>query len=84
MDDPIPALNPAEFGSYENFIAARVGGVRATRGTSRLEITGLLAKTDEDEDGGKEPVTIGRVGHFVNLSTGSLRELQIDLWGAEA
>ena len=31
MDDPIPTLNPAEFGSYENYIAARVDGVRATR-----------------------------------------------------
>ena len=84
MDGPIPMLNLDEFGSYENYIAARVDGVRATRGTSRLEIIGLLAKTDEDEDGGKESVATGKIGHFVNLSTGSLRELQTGLWGARA
>ena len=75
-------MGAAEFGSYENYITARVDGVRATRGTSRLEITGLFAKTDEDGDGGEESVTIGEVGHFVNLSTGSLRELQNEFWGA--
>ena len=72
MNDPIPMLNPAEFGSYGNYIAARIDGVRATRGTSRLEITGLLAKTDEDEVGGEESVTIDKTGHFVDLSTGRL------------
>ena len=45
---------------------------------------GLLAKTDEDEDGGKESVAIGMIGHFVDLSTGGLRELQTDFWGARA
>ena len=84
MDDPIPSPNPAEFGSYENYIAARVDGVRATRGTSRLEITGFFAKTDEDEDGCEESVTIDEVGHFVNLSTGSLRELQTEFWSARS
>ena len=84
MDDPIPALNPAEFGSYENYIAARVNGVRAIRGTSRLEIIGLFAKTDEDEDGGEESVSIDEVEHSVNLSTGSLRELQAEFRGARA
>ena len=34
MDGPIPALNPAEFGLYENYLAARVDGTRATRGMS--------------------------------------------------
>ena len=80
-DDPIPTLNPAEFSSYVNCIAARVDGVRATRGTSRLEIIGLLAKTDEDVDGGEDSVAISEIGHFANLSTGSLRELQTGLWG---
>ena len=82
MYDPIPTLNLAEFGSCENYIAARVDRVRTTRGTSRLGIIGLFAKTDEDEDGGEESVTIGEIGHFVNLSTGSLRELQTEFWGA--
>ena len=53
MDGPTPVLYPGEFGSYENYIAARADGVRAARGTSRLGITGLLAKTDEDEGGGE-------------------------------
>ena len=47
MDDPIPALNPAEFISYGNYLAARIGGIKATRGLSRAEITGQFAKTDE-------------------------------------
>ena len=84
MDGPIPMLNLDEFGSYENYIAARVDGVRATRGTSRLEIIGLLAKTDEDEDGEEESVGIGKTGHLVNISTDSLRELQTALFGARA
>ena len=82
MDDPIPKLISAEFGSYDSNIVARIGGVRATRGTSRLEIAGVHAKTDEDEDGGEESVTIDEIGHPVNLSTGSLRELQTELWSA--
>ena len=84
MDGPIPMPNPDEFGSYKNYIAARVDGARATRGTSRLEITGLLAKTDEDEDGEEEPVGIGKTGHLVNISTDSLRELQTALFGVRA
>ena len=47
MDDPIPTPNPAEFGSFENYIADRVDGVRATRGTNRLRVIGLFAKTDD-------------------------------------
>ena len=66
MDDPIPMLNPAEFGSYENSLAARVEGFRAARGTSRLDIIGHFAETDEDEDGGEGPVTTDKTGHFVN------------------
>ena len=31
MDDPIPMTNPAEFGSLENCLAARVDGIRAAR-----------------------------------------------------
>ena len=81
MYDPIPTLNPAEFGSYESCFAARVGGIRATRGWSRFEITGHFAETDEDEGGGEESVTTDKIGHFVNLSTDSLRELQTGLWG---
>ena len=84
IDDPIPKINPTEFGSTEKNITARVDGVRAIRGTSRFVIIGLLAETDEDDYGGEEPVTIDEVGHFVSLSTGSLRELQTDLWGAQA
>ena len=84
MDDPIPILNPSEFGSYENYIAAQDDGVKATRGTSRLGIIGLHAKTDEDEDGEEKSVTIDEIGQLVHLSTGSLRELQRDLWGARA
>ena len=84
MDVPIPTPNPAEFGLFENYIADRVDGVRETRGTNRLRIIGLFAKTDEDEDGGEESVTIGEVGHIANLSTGSLRELQTEFWGAQA
>ena len=54
MDDPIPMPSPAEFGSYENYLAALVNGARAARGTSRLEITGHLTETDENEDGETE------------------------------
>ena len=43
-DDPIPAINPAEFGSYESTLAARVDGNRAARGLSRAETTGCFAK----------------------------------------
>ena len=81
MGDPIHTPNSAEFGSYENYLAARVGGIRATRGMSRVEITGHFAKTDGDEDGGEGPVVVDKTGRFVNLSNGSLRELQTDLWG---
>ena len=45
MNDPIPVLNPAEFGSYENYLAARVDGIRATRGMSRAEAIGQFANT---------------------------------------
>ena len=48
---------------------------------SRAETTGRFAKTDEGEDGGEDSVVIGKTGHFLNLRTGSLRELQTDLWG---
>ena len=82
MDDLIPTPNPTEFGSFESYIAARVDGFRATRGTSRLEIIDLFAKTDEDGDCGEESMAIDKTGHFVNLSTGSLRELQMEFWGA--
>ena len=81
MGGPIPKLNPAEFGSYESYLSERVGGIRATRGMSRADAIGRFAKNDEDEDGKEEPVVIGKTGHFVNLSTGSLRELQTGLWG---
>ena len=84
MDDSIPMPNPAEFGLYGNYLAAWVGGVRAARGTSRLEISGHLTETDEDEDGEEESATTDKAGHFVNLSTGSLRELQTGLWGGRA
>ena len=80
MDDLIPMPTPAEFGSYENYLAARVDGVRAARGTSRLEVICHFAEIDEDEDGGKDSVTIGKTRHFANLSTGSLRELHTGLW----
>ena len=62
MDNPIPAINPAEFGSYENYLASRVDGIKATRRISRTGTTGQFAKTDEDEDGGKESVVIGKIG----------------------
>ena len=62
MGDPIPMLNPAEYGSYENCLSGRVDGVRTARGTSRLEITGHIAETDEDEDGGEESVTTDKTG----------------------
>lgn len=75
MDDPIPTPNPAEFSSYESFLAARVDGIRATRGMSRAETTGRFAKTFEDRDGGGGSVVIDKTGHFASLSTGSMREL---------
>ena len=84
MDGPIPTPNAAEFGSYENCLAARIDGIGATQGLSRAEIAGQFAKTDEDEDGGEESVVIGKIGHFVNLSTGCLRELQTGHWGDRA
>ena len=52
MDGPVPAINAAKFGSYENSLAARVDGIRATREISRAGTIGRLAKTDEDKDGG--------------------------------
>ena len=77
----MPTLDPAEFGSYDNYVAARVGGVRAARGKSRTRIIGLYAKTDEDEDGGEESITIDEIGQFFNLNAGSLSELPTGLWG---
>ena len=50
---------------------------------SRTGNIGRFAKTDEDEDRGGESAVIEKNGHFVNLSTGSLRELQADLSGAD-
>ena len=47
MDILIPALNPAEFGSFENYLAARIGGIRATLGTGRREFSGQDAKIVE-------------------------------------
>jgi len=79
MDDPIPTLNPAELGSYESYLAARCGGIRAARGMSRAGTIDRSAKTDEDKDCGEESVVINKTGHFVNFSTGSLRVLQTDL-----
>ena len=46
---------------------------------SRAETSGRFAKIDEDEDGGEESAVIGKIWHFVNLITGSLRELQTGL-----
>ena len=84
MDDPVPVINPAEFGSYKNCLAKRVDGIRATRGMIRAENTERFVKIDEGEDGGEEPLVIDKAGNFVILSTSSLRELQTGLWGASA
>ena len=64
MDNPTPAINPAEFGTYVNSLAARIGGVRATRGMSRAETIGRFAKTmtDENEDSGGGPWSSERSG----------------------
>ena len=51
MDDLTSTLNPAEFGSCENYLAARVDWIRATRGMSRAEKIVQFAKTDEDKGG---------------------------------
>ena len=50
---------------------------------SPAETTGRFAKTDEGEDGEEESLVIDKTGPFVILGTGSLSELQTDIWGAE-
>ena len=81
MGDSIPTTNPAEFGSYANYLAARVDGLSATWGMSRTETAGQFVKTEKDEGGGGESVEIGKDGNFAILSAGSLRGLLSDLWG---
>ena len=83
MDNPTPAISPAEFGSYPNYFAVRVGRLRAAREMSRTETAGRFARTEEEDDFGEEPAVIGKIGHFANLSAGSLRELQTGLWGTD-
>ena len=83
MDIPIPTINPTEFSSYANYLAARVDEMRATRIMGRTETIGRFARTEEDGDGGEESVVIGKTGNFANLSAGSLRELQTGLWKAD-
>ena len=73
MDDAASTAHPNEFGSFQNYLAAWVEGLRAARETSRTETTGRFAKTEEDEDGSEEFFTTGK--NPVNLSTGSLREI---------
>ena len=83
MASPVPTTNPAEFGSFPNYLAARVGGLRAARGLSRTQSIGRAARTDMDEDGGEESFAIDKTENAVNPSADSLRELQIDLLGAD-
>ena len=71
MDDAASTAHPNEFGSFQNYLAAWVEGLRAARETSRTETTGRFAKTEKDEDGSEEFFTTGK--NPVNLSTGSLR-----------
>ena len=59
MANPIPTTNPADYGSFPNYLAARVDGPRAAWGMSRTETTGLFAKTEEGEHGGEESATTG-------------------------
>ena len=49
---------------------------------SRTGTAGRFAKANQDEYGGEVPVVIDQIGHFANLSSGSLRELQTELRGA--
>ena len=60
MDNPTPMINPAEFGFYANYLAARVGRLRVTRGMSQTETAGQSARTEEDEDGGVGSVSSTR------------------------
>ena len=53
-----PTTNPVEFGSYPNYLAARVDGLGEARELSRTETIGRFAKTEEVEDGGEGSVAI--------------------------
>ena len=82
MNNPTPSTNPAEFGSYPNYLVARVDGLKATRGMCRTGTIGRSTRTEEDGVGGEESAVIDKTGHFVNLSAVSLREPLTDLWGS--
>ena len=60
MDVPIPTLNSAELGSFENHLSALVDDIRSARATSRREIVGQDAKSVEDDEGGEESVVINQ------------------------
>ena len=68
MASPSPKTNPAEFGSFPNYLAGRVGGFRATRELSRNEMTGKSAAAKKGADGGEKAVTAEKAGKAANLN----------------
>lgn len=83
MDNPNPPTNPTEFGSYANYLAARVDGLRTAWGMSRTGAVCRVAKTEEGDDGRKVSGYIGKAEHFVNPSAGTLRGLQMSPRGGD-
>ena len=55
--NPTPTTKPAEFGSFPNYLAARVGGPRAARRLGPTETTKRFSMTEVPKDDGEEPDT---------------------------
>ena len=68
-NNPIPKANSAGFGSFLNYLAARVDGLRTARELSRTKTIGRLTLTQEEEDRGKGAAAVGKTESAVNSAS---------------